>query len=229
MKLRKVIVGAYAANCYILTDEKESKSAVIDPGDDVKNIINEFTEYWKNEHQNYCDSLAMSASEFDRDYEFIGQNVSVAANKEDGIVYFGVANSSNYSLSYYDLVNYKFIHNSSFVGLSDESTITFDGNFVHFAGKTFDKITGVKITDSDIARYYENITYDSLLKTIFDDCNISIFFAVKDSKNVIVVYDLTTNKELYSFIGSTSHVYKNNNTYVFLDDGTNIIRTLNLD
>ncbi len=39
--------------------------------DDVKNIINEFTEYWKIEHQNYCDSLAMSASEFDRDYEFI--------------------------------------------------------------------------------------------------------------------------------------------------------------
>ncbi|OAA91852.1 MBL fold metallo-hydrolase [Clostridium ljungdahlii] len=39
MKLRKLIVGAYAANCYILIDEKESKSVVIDPGDDVKDII----------------------------------------------------------------------------------------------------------------------------------------------------------------------------------------------
>lgn len=40
MKLKKLVVGAYAANCYILIDEKESKCIIIDPGDNARGIIN---------------------------------------------------------------------------------------------------------------------------------------------------------------------------------------------
>lgn len=40
MKLRKLIVGVYAANCYILSDEDAAECVVIDPGGDVKDIIN---------------------------------------------------------------------------------------------------------------------------------------------------------------------------------------------
>ncbi len=39
MKLKKLIVGAYWTNCYIVIDEEESKCAVIDPGDNVEDII----------------------------------------------------------------------------------------------------------------------------------------------------------------------------------------------
>jgi glyoxylase-like metal-dependent hydrolase (beta-lactamase superfamily II) len=40
VKLRKLIVGVYAANCYILSDENAAECAVIDPGGDLNDIVN---------------------------------------------------------------------------------------------------------------------------------------------------------------------------------------------
>lgn len=39
MKLRKLVVGVYAANCYILSDENTAECAVIDPGGDLNDIL----------------------------------------------------------------------------------------------------------------------------------------------------------------------------------------------
>jgi hydroxyacylglutathione hydrolase len=39
MLLKRIPVGVYAANCYILTDEKTKECAVIDPGGDAEDII----------------------------------------------------------------------------------------------------------------------------------------------------------------------------------------------
>jgi glyoxylase-like metal-dependent hydrolase (beta-lactamase superfamily II) len=40
VKLRKLTVGVYAANCYILSDEDTDECVVIDPGADLEDVIN---------------------------------------------------------------------------------------------------------------------------------------------------------------------------------------------
>jgi glyoxylase-like metal-dependent hydrolase (beta-lactamase superfamily II) len=42
--LRKLVVGAYQANCYILGDKKKGEGLVIDPGGDVIRIVKEITK-----------------------------------------------------------------------------------------------------------------------------------------------------------------------------------------
>lgn len=39
MKIKRIPVGAYAANCYILMDEDTKETAVIDPGEEASNLI----------------------------------------------------------------------------------------------------------------------------------------------------------------------------------------------
>ena len=41
--LRKIVVGAYQANCYILGDKRTGEGVVIDPGDEAFRIIKEIT------------------------------------------------------------------------------------------------------------------------------------------------------------------------------------------
>ena len=41
--LRKMVVGPYQANCYILGHKKTRQGLVIDPGDDVLRIVKEIT------------------------------------------------------------------------------------------------------------------------------------------------------------------------------------------
>jgi len=42
--LRKLVVGMYQANCYILGCDKTNEGLVIDPGDEVSRIVNEITK-----------------------------------------------------------------------------------------------------------------------------------------------------------------------------------------
>jgi Zn-dependent hydrolases, including glyoxylases len=44
MQIKRIPVGAYAANCYILMDEDTKESAIIDPGEDVHNLIKAITD-----------------------------------------------------------------------------------------------------------------------------------------------------------------------------------------
>ena len=39
MYLKRLVVGIYAANCYVLADEKTKETAVIDPGGDCEDIL----------------------------------------------------------------------------------------------------------------------------------------------------------------------------------------------
>jgi hydroxyacylglutathione hydrolase len=44
MQIKRIPVGAYAANCYILMDEDTKESAVIDPGEEGDNLIKAITD-----------------------------------------------------------------------------------------------------------------------------------------------------------------------------------------
>ena len=39
--LRKIVVGAYATNCYIVGCKETLRAAVIDPGDEVHRVVHE--------------------------------------------------------------------------------------------------------------------------------------------------------------------------------------------
>ncbi|GAI37378.1 unnamed protein product, partial [marine sediment metagenome] len=39
MKVKKVVVGIFEANCYILWDEKDKEAIVVDPGEEGERII----------------------------------------------------------------------------------------------------------------------------------------------------------------------------------------------
>ena len=42
--LRKIVVGPYQSNCYVLGCKKTMEGLVIDPGDEVFRIVNAITE-----------------------------------------------------------------------------------------------------------------------------------------------------------------------------------------
>ena len=70
----------HIANCYnnLTSDWKawsvyvvEELCDIINNEIDVKNIINEFNEYYQKEYQKFLDNIAMSVSDYDRDWAFI--------------------------------------------------------------------------------------------------------------------------------------------------------------
>lgn len=39
MKLKRVVIGSYVENCYLLIDDNEKSAYIVDPGDDVEKVI----------------------------------------------------------------------------------------------------------------------------------------------------------------------------------------------
>jgi hypothetical protein len=56
--------------CVILVKE-QFLNQKIKSESDIEEIINDFIEYWKKEYKKYCDNIAISSSDYDRDRGFV--------------------------------------------------------------------------------------------------------------------------------------------------------------
>lgn len=155
---------------------------------------------------------------------------SLAINREDKILYIGGRNSSGSELAYIDLnalVNSNtidFIYKSSDLEFQYNKTpVIFDGQYVYYNNKVFDKKIGSKISNTNVMRQY-NVSGFNSFETIYDDNSISVFIGVKDGTVNTYFYDLNTQKVFYELSGSVSSIIKTNYGYVILNNTTNIVK-----
>ncbi len=156
---------------------------------------------------------------------YSGYYIGMAINRKDGVIYFGDTRSSGSDLTYYDLKERKIIFKTS-VSYSS-SNVAFDGNFIHYNKSTYDK-QGIMVSKSDIARDYDGFRLMINPKTIYDNNNISVYCGVLNDEYKTVVYDLTTNQEIYSLnLKAVNAQYVDN--YLIIFDGIQSIIKLDLN
>lgn len=151
---------------------------------------------------------------------------TIAINREDGILFIGDRNSSSSDLTYFDLNSLKIIYESAFGQFYNNIfPVYFDGEFVHFFGKVFDKKTGMMISNTDKARAYNAVGFSDI-KTVYDDSSISVFTAKKDAVAYTVFYDLATGQPVFEIAASATAVVKTQFGYILFDKTTNIVKTV---
>ncbi len=158
-------------------------------------------------------------------FGYSGYYISMAVNKEDGIIYFGDRRSSGCDLAYFDLNTKTQIYNRDFG--SNNSPVMFDGNFVHYQNKVFDSMTGIQISNNGVARLY-NTTF-TVVKTIADNNEISVFLGLdSNGEYVTVIYDLLADKIIYSNNGISSNAYIMDDIVIVLNNSSNIIKSIDI-
>jgi hypothetical protein len=154
-----------------------------------------------------------------------GYKLSMAINRKESILYLAEYSSSTSDLIYFDLKTKEVISKKSVD--CKNATVRFDGNFVHFGRKIYDKDQIVLINRTDYARIYE--LQLTKTKTIFDNDEISIYVRYISSTEIqTVVYDLETSTILYTLSGNASNAYLVGDTIVLINNYNNIVKTVNL-
>jgi len=116
----------------------------------------------------------------------MGYYVSLAMDRENGIVYIGNSRTSHSELVYYYLITneLKSVHETN----DSKKNVYFDGNFVHYDGKVFDRRSGLIISSSAVARLYENPKKIKIDSTVFDNEKLSIYTGIYNDEYVTVIY-----------------------------------------
>jgi len=118
--------------------------------------------------------------------DYMGYYVSLAMDRENGIVYIGNSRTSHSELVYYYLITneLKSVHETN----DSKKNVYFDGNFVHYDGKVFDRRSGLIISSSAVARLYENPKKIKIDSTVFDNEKLSIYTGIYNDEYVTVIY-----------------------------------------
>jgi hypothetical protein len=113
-------------------------------------------------------------------------------NREEGILYLCSRNSSSSDLVYYDLNNNVTVYKSSQSQFPYNSgDIYYDGNFVHYFGRTFNALDAGAVSSTGKARLYSGASEYSYINTVYDNGGISVFTALKDRfEYETVIYDI---------------------------------------
>lgn len=155
--------------------------------------------------------------------------VSMAINREDGILYLGERNLSSCNLIYYNLKTNLIIYKSPFSTFQyNSASIAFSGSFVRYAGKTFEKNMAVQISENQKARKYLGVGEYTNISTIYDDGDVSIFTANMDGDYYTIFYDITSDSILYRLKAQTTKATKHAQDFVLSKAGGDMVFSISL-
>jgi len=147
---------------------------------------------------------------------------SQTISKGDGIMYFG---GSYKDLIYFNLDTKEIIKS---VSITSSDPISFDGEYIHFDGKTLDRLTGELVDSHDIAFSYAHGPYYSP-KTLYYDNEIIVYIGeYTQDEYYTVVHDLSSDTLLYEIKGRNVYVKREGNKLYLFNDSSDTIRVVDL-
>jgi hypothetical protein len=154
--------------------------------------------------------------------------VSFDLNREDNLLYICDRQSSSCDLVYFDLINNQITFCSNFGAYpSNNMPVVFDGNYVHYYGKVFDKNNATIISNSNCARAYSVNGYSNI-KTIYDDGSLSVFTANKNNTAYTVFYDVDSDDIIKTMVLNCNEIIKTESYYLVFSKNKDTINQIPL-